>query len=130
MNKNCIFLYLPFIAFIISAFLICIFMLFCGWFLGGIANSRYKHTPFESGIVGLGNTHIRVSIKFYLIAMCFLIFDVETVYLYAWITTINDTKWIGFFEILIFIIELLIGLIYLVRLGCFNWNTKKNNIKY
>ncbi|MXP67302.1 NADH-quinone oxidoreductase subunit A [Pantoea sp. Aalb] len=110
-----------FIAFVFVILNLCIFMLLGGWLLGGRAHGRYKNTPFESGIQSVGDTHIRFSAKFYLIAMFFVIFDVEALFLYAWSISIRENGWIGFIEATIFIAILLIGLIYLTRVGALNW---------
>ncbi len=77
-----------FVVFIVIAFGLCAFMLTGGWLLGGRARARYKDTPFESGIESVGDTHLRLSAKFYLVAMFFVIFDVEALFLYAWATSI------------------------------------------
>ncbi|MBZ2279957.1 NADH-quinone oxidoreductase subunit A, partial [Buchnera aphidicola] len=72
-------------------------------------------TPFESGIVSVGDTYLNFSVKFYLIAIFFVIFDVESLYLYAWSISIRELGWIGFIEATIFIGSLLVGLLYLVK---------------
>ncbi|TKJ86526.1 NADH-quinone oxidoreductase subunit A, partial [Erwinia persicina] len=59
--------------------------------------------------------------KFYLVAMFFVIFDVEALYLYAWSTAIRESGWVGFVEAAIFILVLLAGLFYLVRIGALDW---------
>lgn len=96
-------------------------MLSCGYFLGGRSSSRSKNVPFESGIKSIGNARIQFSIKFYLIAMFFVIFDVEGIYVYAWAVSVRDVGWIGFSEIFIFIFILLVSLVYLIRIGMFDW---------
>lgn len=96
-------------------------MLLGAAFLGGKARGRNKETPFESGIAPVGTTHMRLSAKFYLVAMFFVIFDVEALYLYAWSTSIRESGWTGFVEATIFIAVLLVGLFYLVRIGALDW---------
>lgn len=64
---------------------------------------------------------MRLSAKFYLVAMFFVIFDVEALYLYAWSTSIRESGWTGFIEATIFIVVLLAGLVYLVRIGALDW---------
>lgn len=66
-------------------------MLVGGWYLGGRARARSKNTPFESGIDSVGSARLRLSAKFYLVAMFFVIFDVEALYLYAWSTSIRES---------------------------------------
>ncbi|WP_345775032.1 NADH-quinone oxidoreductase subunit A [Buchnera aphidicola] len=104
-----------FLIFIIFSFSICGIMLLGGWLLGGRTISRNKHTPFESGIVPYGDTNLRFFIKFYLVSVFFVVFDVEILYLYAWAINLKSLGWIGFFEILIFIFILLLSLMYLIK---------------
>lgn len=117
-----------FIVFIVTAFILCALMLAGGWLLGGRASARYKNTPFESGIGSVGDTHIRFSAKFYLVAMFFVIFDAEALFLYAWSTAIRESGWLGFIEAAIFILILLAGLIYIVRLGGIDWAPSRRRL--
>lgn len=111
----------PFAIFILGALGLCVFMLTGGWLLGGRAVARHKNTPFESGIDSVGSSHLRLSARFYLVAMFFVIFDVEALYLYAWSVAIREAGWLGFVEAAIFIFVLLAGLVYLVRVGALDW---------
>lgn len=110
-----------FAVFFIVAIGLCCLMLLGGWLLGGRAQARHKNTPFESGIDSVGTARLRLSAKFYLVAMFFVIFDVEALYLFAWSTSILESGWIGFAEAAIFILVLLAGLVYLVRTGALDW---------
>ncbi len=107
--------------FLIIAVGLCVFMLTGGFLLGGRARARAKNVPYESGIDSVGSARLRLSAKFYLVAMFFVIFDVEALYLYAWAVSIKESGWIGFIEATIFILVLLAGLIYLVRVGALDW---------
>ncbi|MBK4764904.1 MAG: NADH-quinone oxidoreductase subunit A [Pantoea sp. Brub] len=115
-----------FAIFFLISFFICIIMLIGGWILGGKSYSRYKNTPFESGIKSVGNTNIRLSIKFYLIAMLFVIFDVEALFLYLWSVSVRENGWIGFIEATMFIAVLLVSLIYIIKMGVLNWDCIPN----
>jgi len=99
----------------------CCFMLFVPYFLGGRDWGRAKNDPFESGIVPQGGARLRVSAKFYLVAMFFVIFDVEALFLYAWAISIRDVGWLGFIEAAIFFFLLLAGVFYLWRVGALDW---------
>ncbi|AYC19800.1 NAD(P)H-quinone oxidoreductase subunit 3 [Dickeya dianthicola] len=110
-----------FALFVIVAVGLCGFMLLGGFLLGGKARARHKNIPYESGIDSVGSARLRLSAKFYLVAMFFVIFDVEALYLYAWSVSIRESGWIGFVEATIFILVLLAGLIYLVRIGALDW---------
>lgn len=81
--------------------------------------------PYESGIVPTGSPHIRFDVKFYLVAMFFLIFDLEAVFLYAWAVSVRESGWSGFVEALIFIVVLAAALVYLWRSGALEWGRTK-----
>nr|WP_113865092.1 NADH-quinone oxidoreductase subunit A [Brenneria salicis]NMN91064.1 NADH dehydrogenase subunit A [Brenneria salicis ATCC 15712 = DSM 30166]RBP66560.1 NADH dehydrogenase subunit A [Brenneria salicis ATCC 15712 = DSM 30166]RLM31993.1 NADH-quinone oxidoreductase subunit A [Brenneria salicis ATCC 15712 = DSM 30166] len=115
-----------FALFLIVAVGLCGFMLAGGFLLGGRARARAKNTPYESGIDAVGSARLRLSAKFYLVAMFFVIFDVEALYLYAWAVSIKESGWIGFIEATIFILVLLAGLIYLVRIGALDWTPARS----
>ncbi len=82
--------------------------------------------PFESGIDSVGSARLRLSAKFYLVAMFFVIFDVEALYLFAWSTSSGESGWVGFVEAAIFIFVLLAGLVYLVRIGALDWTPARS----
>ena len=86
--------------------------------LGGRA--RAQNTPFESGIDSVGTARLRLSAKFYG-SHVLRHFDVEALYLFAWSTSIRESGWVGFVEAAIFILVLLAGLVYLVRIGALDW---------
>jgi NADH-quinone oxidoreductase subunit A len=92
-----------------------------GW---SYLKGRAKNEPFESGIVPAGGARLRFSAKFYLIAMFFVIFDIEALFLYAWAVSVRESGWAGFIEVFIFITVLLVGLIYIWRLGALDWSPK------
>ncbi len=77
---------------------------------------------YESGIVSTGDAHFRLSSKFYLVAVFFVIFDLEAVYIFAWAIGARESGWPGYIELLIFVSILLAALIYLWRLGALEWN--------
>lgn len=109
------------LVYVLATFGICAVMLLGSWLLGGRAWGRAKHDPFESGVVGAGATRIRLSAKFYLVAMFFVIFDVEAVFLYAWAISVREAGWAGFIEAFIFIFILTASLVYLWRIGALEW---------
>ncbi|CAG9296450.1 NADH-quinone oxidoreductase subunit A [Celerinatantimonas diazotrophica] len=114
-----------FTVFLVVAIVLCGAMLVGGFLLGGRAKARAKNTPFESGISSVGTARLRMSAKFYLVAMFFVIFDVEALYLYAWSSSIRENGWIGFIEATIFIVVLLVGLVYLIRTKALEWAPKR-----
>lgn len=80
--------------------------------------------PYESGIASTGSAHVRFDVKFYLIAMLFVIFDLEAVFIFAWSVALREAGWAGYIEILIFVGVLLAALVYLWRLGALEWGTR------
>ena len=85
--------------------------------------SKQSDEPFESGIVVVGDTHRPFPIAFYLVAIFFVIFDLEAVYLFGWAVAVREAGWNGFIEALIFITVLLAALAYLWRMGALDWGT-------
>ncbi len=77
--------------------------------------------PFESGIVTVGLARLRLSAKFYLIAMFFVIFDVEALFLFAWAVAFREAGWSGYIEAVVFVAILIAALVYLWRLGALEW---------
>ncbi|MGL4355251.1 MAG: NADH-quinone oxidoreductase subunit A [Aeromonas popoffii] len=114
-----------FAIYVVAAICLCLIMIGLAALLGGRAYGRAKNKPFESGIDSVGNARLRFSAKFYLVAMFFVIFDVEALYLFAWSVSVRESGWIGFIEATIFITLLLVGLIYLWRIGALDWAPKK-----
>lgn len=109
------------VAFILAAIGLVVFMLAVPRLLGGRSHGLQKEEVFEAGVVGSGNARIRLSAKFYLVAIFFVIFDLEALYLYAYAVSVREAGWLGFAAATIFITVLIIGLIYELSLGAMNW---------
>lgn len=107
--------------FILAVILLCAFMLGASALLGGRSQGRSKPLPFEGGIIGAGSARQRFSIQFYLVAMLFVIFDIEAVFLFAWAISVREVGWAGFCGAAVFIGILLAGLVYDWRSGALNW---------
>lgn len=110
-----------FAVYLLAVGALCAFMLGASSLLGGRDWGRAKNDPFESGVVSQGGAHVRFSAKFYLVAMFFVIFDVEALFLFAWAVSVREVGWAGFIEVTIFIAVLLAGLVYIWRLGALDW---------
>lgn len=110
------------VAFILAAIGLVVFMLVVPRLLGGRSHGMQKEQVFEAGVVGSGNARIRLSAKFYLVAIFFVIFDLEALYLYAYAVSVRETSWLGFAGATVFIGVLIVGLIYELRLGAINWS--------
>ncbi len=104
-------------------------MLGMSYFLGQRHRERLTGEPYESGIVPTGSARVRFDVKFYLVAMFFVIFDLEAVFIYAWAVSIRETGWAGYLEVLLFIGILMSGLVYLWRMGALDWGERNRHIK-
>ena len=96
-------------------------MLSMSFVLGQRHYDRATGSPYESGILSEGSARVRFSAKFYLIAMFFVIFDLEAVFLFAWAVAVRETGWAGYAEVLLFIMVLLATLAYSWRVGALDW---------
>ena len=99
-------------------------MLFISSWLGVKRINPDKLRPYESGIIPTGSARLRSPVPFYLIAIFFLIFDVEGAYIFAWAVAWHQLGWAGWIQISFFIVVLLIGLIYIWRKGGLTWGPK------
>ena len=96
-------------------------MLALSYLMGQRHRARAAGEPYESGIVSTGSARLRFSAQFYLIAMLFVIFDVESVFIFAWAIAFRESGWVGYIGVLAFIGALVAALIYEWRLGEFDW---------
>jgi NADH-quinone oxidoreductase subunit A len=108
---------------------LCGVMLGLSWVLG--EKPRYSKAtldPYESGIVHVGFARFRMTAKFYLVAVFFVIFDLEAVFIYAWAVAAREAGWPGYFEMLLFLALLVAALVYLWRLGALDWAPKPRKL--
>jgi len=84
-----------------------------------------KMAPYECGMPAVGDARERQSVKFYLVAMIFLLFDIEVAFLYPWAMALRDLRWLGYIQILVFFALLLGGYIYVWRKGALDWNKEE-----
>jgi NADH-quinone oxidoreductase subunit A len=98
-------------------------MLGLSYVLGQRHRDRSTDFPYESGILSEGSARVRLSFKFYLVAMFFVIFDLEAVFILAWAVAVRETGWTGYIEVSIFIAVLLAALAYLWRVGALDWGS-------
>ena len=89
---------------------------------GRRVKGQVKSEPYESGVVPLGDTKERFSIKFYMVAILFIIFDIEVVFLYPWAVIYRELALFGLIEMVVFIAILLVGYIYILRAGALKWD--------
>ena len=97
------------------------FMVGASFLLGQRHADRATGEPYESGIVSEGSARLRMTSQFYLMAMLFVIFDLEAVFIFAWAVAARELGWIGYGAIFLFIVLLLVALMYLWRTGALSW---------
>jgi NADH-quinone oxidoreductase subunit A len=100
-------------------------LLTVSFLLGKRVRNRVKDTPYESGIIPTGDARQRFSVKFYLVGMLFILFDIEAIFLYPWVVVYRDLNhghsFFGFLEMLIFVILILSGFFYIWKKGALDW---------
>jgi len=98
-------------------------MIGLSYILGQRHMGRATGEPYESGIASTGSAHVRFDVKFYLIAMFFVIFDLEAVFIFGWAVALRESGWAGYLEVLFFVAVLVCALLYLWRDGALDWVT-------
>ena len=93
--------------------------------LGPRKPSPEKSAPYECGMPAVGDARERQSVKFYLVAMIFLLFDIEVAFLYPWAMALRDLGWSGFVQVVLFMGLLLAGYTYVWRKGALDWGNEK-----
>jgi NADH-quinone oxidoreductase subunit A len=91
------------------------------WLIGQHKPGLAKMSPYECGVQPIGDTRGRFSVKFYLVAMLFILFDVEAVFLYPWAVILRELKMFGFWEMMLYIAILIVGLFYVWKKGVLDW---------
>ncbi len=116
--------YVPmFLMFLVAAALVAIFFAMAV-FVGPKSDTLPEHNlPFECGSESSGSNHARLSVKFYLTAILFVVFDIEAIFLYPWAIKFRTLGWTGFTEMLAFLAVLVIGLVYCWKKGALDWET-------
>jgi len=102
-------------------------MIGISYFLGEQHKERTTEEPYESGVVLTGSARIRFDASFYLIAVFFVIFDLETLFILSWTVAVRELGWLGYLEILIFIGVLIVALIYLWGIGALELRRNKRS---
>ncbi|MGH9587261.1 MAG: NADH-quinone oxidoreductase subunit A [Acidobacteriaceae bacterium] len=119
----------PLAVYFAIALLIVVAMISVSYVLGQRHVEPATQSPFESGIVSTGSAHVRLSVKFYLIAMFFVVFDLEAVFIFLWAVAGRDLGWLGYDELLIFVGVLAVTLVYLWRTGALDWYASARHAK-
>jgi NADH-quinone oxidoreductase subunit A len=96
--------------------------------LGPRKPSPEKAAPYECGMPPVGDARERQSVKFYLVAMIFLLFDIEIAFLYPWAMALRDLQWAGYGQVILFMALLLAGYVYVWRKGVLDWGNEKQGL--
>lgn len=97
-------------------------MIGVSYLLGERHRERATGEPYESGIVSTGGARVKLSAHFYLVAVFFVIFALEAVFLFAWAVAVEEVGWLGYVEILVFVAILVAAWAYLWRIGALDWS--------
>jgi NADH-quinone oxidoreductase subunit A len=100
------------------------FTVFISQWLGPKVVTPEKLAPYECGVPAVGDARERQSVKFYLVAMVFLLFDIEVAFLYPWAMALRDLGWAGYVQVVLFLTILLPGFVYVWRKGVLDWGVK------
>jgi NADH-quinone oxidoreductase subunit A len=120
--------YLNFFLYTFAVLAVVASMIIISFFLGGRHKEKAMGEPYESGIVSTGSARLRFSAQFYIVAVFFVIFDLEAVFIIAWAIAFRELSWFGFWGITIFIGILLVILIYEWRNGALDFAPSGKNI--
>src|ERR1700760_3400596 len=113
--------YFPVLLQALVAMLLAAGLITVSYLLGKRVKNRVKDMPYESGIVPTGDARQRFSVKFYLVAMLFILFDIEAIFLYPWVVIYRELKMFAFVEMLIFVVLILSGFLYIWKKGALDW---------
>ncbi len=126
--------YLPLLMQILAAILLGVAMVTASWFVGRHRNTKVKLDAYECGIQAVGDARGRFSVRFYLVAVLFILFDVEMVFMMPWaviyrqLPHITGSRLFGFWEMLVYLGFVAVGLYYIARKGILNWSRDKADL--
>src|ERR1051326_902306 len=116
--------YFPVLVQIALAVIIAAALVSLSFVVGKRVKSKVKDSPYECGIVPTGSARERFSVKFYLVAIVFILFDIEAVFLYPWAVVYRELKMFAFVEMLLFIVLIISGFIYIWKKGALDWSSE------
>jgi NADH-quinone oxidoreductase subunit A len=126
--------YLPLMLQILAAFGIGAAMVTASWFVGRHRNTPTKLAAYECGIEAVGDARQRFSVRFYMVAVLFILFDVEAVFMMPWaviyrkLPALTGSRFFGFWEMVVYLCFVAVGLFYIVRKGILNWSQDKADL--
>ncbi|MBX5484034.1 MAG: NADH-quinone oxidoreductase subunit A [Myxococcaceae bacterium] len=123
MNPDPLAPYLPMAVLLLLGGVLAVVISFLASFLGPKKPTLQKATTFEAGSESSGHARQRFAVKFYVVALLFIVFDVEAVFLYPWAVKFRDLGWFGYGEMAVFAATLVVGLAYVWKKGALDWET-------
>ncbi|AKJ68556.1 MULTISPECIES: NADH-quinone oxidoreductase subunit A [Pandoraea] len=113
--------YFPVLLFILVGTGLGVALVGLGKFLGPNNPGSEKLSPYECGFEAFEDARMKFDVRYYLVAILFILFDLETAFLFPWGAALRDIGWPGFISMVVFLVELLIGFIYLWKRGALDW---------
>lgn len=113
--------YLPLLILILIAAVFAAIAIILPTVLGPKNPNRMKQEPIESGMIPFADARRRFPVQYYMVAVLFILFDIEVIFLYPWAVTLNKLKVFGLIEMGVFLAILLIGYVYVWKKGAFEW---------
>ena len=117
--------YFPALVQIAIAVVVATALVALSYLIGKRVKDRVKDSPYECGIAPTGSARERFSVKFYLVAIVFILFDIEAVFLYPWAVVYRELKMFAFVEMLLFIVLILSGFFYIWKKGALDWSREE-----
>jgi len=121
MNQGYLSSYAPILIHLLIVVALSAAMILISWLIGERRPTRGKQTPYECGVLPTGDARQPFAVKFYLVAMLFILFDVEAIFLFPWAVVYRDLGMSGFIEMFLYILILLAGYVYLWKKGALDW---------
>ncbi|MGA7342516.1 MAG: NADH-quinone oxidoreductase subunit A [Terracidiphilus sp.] len=126
--------YLPLLMQILAAIALGLGIVIASWFVGRHRNTRVKLEAYECGIEAVGDARRRFSVRFYMVAVLFILFDVEAVFILPWaviyrqLPSITGHRFFGFWEMIVYLGFVAVGLYYIVRKGILDWSRDRADL--
>jgi NADH-quinone oxidoreductase subunit A len=120
-------LYFPVLVQVIISLAVATGLVGGSFLLGKKLRNRVKDMPYECGITPTGSARERFSVKFYLVAMVFILFDIEAIFLFPWAVVFRELKMFGFVEMLLFVVLVFAGFFYIWKKGVLSWTVEETS---
>ena len=119
----------PLLVYFVFVVVLVMAVLGVSYLLGQRHSEPATSDPYEGGIVSQGSAHVRFSMRYYMVAMFFVVFDLEAAFLYAWAGAAREIGWAGYFGVVLFVATLAAALFYLWRAGALDWSKASDRLR-